>query len=88
MTILTTFAKFELSASGVVFISQKEGLMGFPGEEIVTKAVESLSSSLIRKMDAAEARRERDFSLKLKELEFYKSNYDKELKKIFVIGLN
>lgn len=57
--------------------------MGFPGEEIVTKAVESLSSSLIRKMDAAEARRERDFSLKLKELEFYKSNYDKELKKIF-----
>lgn len=57
--------------------------MGFPGEEIVTKAVESLSSSLIKKMDAAEARREREFSLKLKELEFYKSNYDKELKKIF-----
>ena len=57
--------------------------MGFPGEEIVTKAVESLSSSLIKKMDAAEARREREFSLKLKELEFYKSNCDKELKKIF-----
>ncbi len=57
--------------------------MGFPGEEIVTKAVETFSSSLMKKMDAAEARRNREFSLKLKELEFYKSNYDKELKKIF-----
>ena len=54
--------------------------MGFPGEEIVTKAVETFSSSLMKKMDAAEARRSREFSLKLKELEFYKSNYDKELR--------
>lgn len=57
--------------------------MGFPGEELVAAAVDTLSEGLIKKMDAAEAKRDREFSFRLKELEFYKSNYDKELKDIF-----
>ncbi len=57
--------------------------MKFPGEELVTTAIETLSAGLIKKMDEAEARRDREFTLKMKELEFYKSNYDKELRDIF-----
>lgn len=57
--------------------------MGFPGEEIVTTAIEKFSDGVIRKMDEGEARRNREFSYKLKELEFYKGNYDKEIKSIF-----
>lgn len=57
--------------------------MNFPGEELVSTAIETLSDGLIKKMDAAEARRDREFSYKLKELEFYKTNYDKELRDIF-----
>lgn len=57
--------------------------MGFPGEEIVSTAIEKFSDGVIRKMDEGEARRNREFSYKLKELEFYKGNYDKEIKGIF-----
>ncbi len=57
--------------------------MGFPGEEIVSKAVEKIADGVIQKMEEAEARREREFTFRLKELEYYKSNYDKELKDIF-----
>lgn len=57
--------------------------MGFPGEELVSTAIDTLSEGLIKKMDEAEAKRDREFSLRLKELEFYKNNYDKELKDIF-----
>lgn len=57
--------------------------MKFPGEELVTAAIETLSTGLIKKMDEAEARRDREFALKMKELEYYKSNYDKELRDIF-----
>ena len=57
--------------------------MGFPGEEIVTTAIEKFSDGVMRKMDEGEARRNREFSYKLKELEFYKGNYDKEIKSIF-----
>lgn len=57
--------------------------MGFPGEEIVSTAVEKLSDSLIQKMDHAEEKRNREFNYQLRELEFYKGNYDKEIKKIF-----
>ena len=57
--------------------------MGFPGEEIVSTAIEKFLDGVMRKMDEGEARRNREFSYKLKELEFYKGNYDKEIKGIF-----
>lgn len=57
--------------------------MGFPGEEVVSTAIEKFSDGVMRKMDEGEARRNREFSYKLKELEFYKGNYDKEIKGIF-----
>lgn len=57
--------------------------MNFPGEEIVSTAIETLSDGLIKKMDEAESKRDREFAYKLKELEFYKSGFDKELRDIF-----
>ena len=57
--------------------------MQFPGEELITATIETLSEGIIKKMDEAEEKRNREFSLKMKELEFYKSNYDKELRDIF-----
>ena len=57
--------------------------MNFPGEELVSTAIETLSDGLIKKMDEAEAKREREFAYKLKEIEFYKSGFDKELRDIF-----
>lgn len=48
--------------------------MGFPGEEIVSTAVEKLSDTLIQKMDHAEEKRNREFTYQLRELEFYKGN--------------
>lgn len=49
----------------------------------VTAALEAFTKGAIQKMEESEARRDRDFSYKLKELEFYKSNYDKEIKSLF-----
>lgn len=49
----------------------------------ITAALEVFSKEAIQKMEESEARREREFSYKLKELEFYKGNYDKEIKGIF-----
>ena len=57
--------------------------MRFPGEKLVSTAIETLSTGLIKKMDEAESRRDRDFSLRIKELEYYKSSYDKELRDLF-----
>ncbi|MCD7754196.1 MAG: hypothetical protein LUH41_06610 [Clostridiales bacterium] len=57
--------------------------MGFPGEELVSTAIEKITDSAIKRMDESEARRNREFSYKLKELEFYKGNYDKEIKSVF-----
>lgn len=51
--------------------------------EKISKAVEIISENVIQRMEEAEKRREREFTYKLKELEYYKSNYDKELKDIF-----
>ena len=62
--------------------------MGFPGEEIVSTAIGKFSDGVMRKMDEGEARRNREFSYKLKELEFYKGNYDKEIKSIFFSWFN
>ena len=52
-------------------------------EKIISTAVEKFSNDVIKKMEEAETRREREFTYKLKELEYHKSNYDKELKSIF-----
>jgi hypothetical protein len=57
--------------------------MSFPGEELIATTFEKVVDSAIHKMDQAEARRDREFSYKLKELEFYKGNYDKEIRSIF-----
>jgi len=57
--------------------------MGFPGEELVSTALEKLSDGIIKEMEVSEARRNREFSYKLKELEFYKGNYEKEIKGLF-----
>lgn len=57
--------------------------MEFPGEAIVSTAIEKFSDGILKKMDESEAKRDREFSYKLKELEFYKGNYDKEIRNIF-----
>ena len=54
-----------------------------PGEDIISTAIEKFSDGIIHKMDEAEQRRNREFAYRLKELEFYKGNYDKEIKEIF-----
>lgn len=57
--------------------------MSFPGEELVSAAIQSFAEGIMKKMDEAESKRDREFSFKMKELEYYKSNYDKEIKDIF-----
>ena len=57
--------------------------MEFDKDENMSAKIDSLSESIIRKMDEAETRRDREFMLKLKELDFYKNNYTKELRDIF-----
>ncbi len=49
----------------------------------ITAALEAFSQGAIQKLEESEARRDREFSYRLKELEFYKSNYDKEIKGLF-----
>ena len=41
--------------------------MGFPGEELVGAALEKFGDGVIQKMTEAEAKRDREFSYKLKE---------------------
>lgn len=57
--------------------------MEFPGENTVNTIVEKVSDGIIAKMNIEEERRNREFTYQLKELEFYKTNFDKELKDIF-----
>lgn len=57
--------------------------MNFPGEELISTAIDKFSDGVIKKMDNAEEKRNREFALKIKELEYYKSNYDKEIKSVF-----
>lgn len=57
--------------------------MGFPGEEIISTAIDKFCEGVIQRMNEAEEKRNREFAYKLKELEFYKGNYDKQIKKIF-----
>lgn len=57
--------------------------MDISSEEIVAAALEKFGEGVIHKMNEAEERRNREFSYQLKELEFYKNNYNKEMKSIF-----
>lgn len=58
-------------------------LSGMPFEGVISTAIEKIADGVITKMNHAEERRNREFTYQLKELEFYKSNYEKDLKDIF-----
>ena len=58
-------------------------LPGMPFEGVISTAIEKIADGVITKMNHAEERRNREFTYQLKELEFYKSNYEKDLKDIF-----
>ena len=64
-------------------IEPREKIMEVPGESVVNTIVEKVSDGIIAKMNINEERRNREFTYQLKELEFYKTNFDKELKEIF-----
>ncbi|OUO17955.1 hypothetical protein [Flavonifractor sp. An4] len=57
--------------------------MELPFENTVNTAIDKIADGVITKMNHAEERRNREFAYQLKELEFYKSNYEKDLKDIF-----
>lgn len=57
--------------------------MELPFESTINTAIEKISDGVINKMNHAEEKRNREFTYQLKELEFYKSNYEKDLKDIF-----
>lgn len=65
-------------------MSQQTGSMfSLPFESTINTAVEKIADGVITKMNHAEEKRNREFTYQLKELEFYKSNYEKDLKDIF-----
>ena len=55
--------------------------MELPFESTINTAIEKIADGVIAKVNINEERRSREFAYQLKELEFYKSNYD--LKDIF-----
>lgn len=57
--------------------------MELPLENVASTIVEKVSDGVIAKMNINEERRNREFTYQLKELEFYKSNYEKDLKDVF-----
>lgn len=57
--------------------------MELPLENLVSTAIEQISTGVQLKVSQIEEQRNRDFTYQLKELEFYKSNYEKDLKDIF-----
>lgn len=57
--------------------------MEFPYESTINTAIEKNSDTVIAKINLNEEKRNREFTYQLKELEFYKSNYQKDLKDIF-----
>ena len=63
--------------------NQSSGTLSLPFEGTINTAIEKISDGIIMKMNHAEEQRNREFAYRLKELEFYKSNYDKDLKDIF-----
>lgn len=58
-------------------------IMEMPGESVVNTIIEKISDGVITRMNINEERRNREFTYQLKELEFYKSGYDKELRALF-----
>lgn len=64
-------------------IEPREKIMEVPGESVVNTIVKKVSDGIIAKMNINEERRNREFTYQLKELEFYKSGYDKELRSLF-----
>lgn len=54
-----------------------------PLEGMVTTAIEQISTGIQLKVSQIEEQKSRDFLHQMKELEFYKSNYEKDLKNIF-----
>ena len=57
--------------------------MNFPFESVVTTAIEQISAGVQLKISQNEEKRNREFLYDMKELEFYKSSYDKDLRGIF-----
>lgn len=57
--------------------------MELPLENIASTIIDKVSDGVITKMNISEERRNREFTYQLKELEFYKSNYEKDLKDVF-----
>ena len=57
--------------------------MGFPGEELIGTAIKQIVAGVQIKVSQIEENRNREFLYQMKELEFYKSNYEKDLKDIF-----
>lgn len=57
--------------------------ISMPLEGIVTTAIEQISTGVQLKVSQIEEQKSRDFLYQMKELEFYKSNYEKDLKDIF-----
>lgn len=64
-------------------IEPRGKIMEVPGESVVNTIVEKVSDGIIAKMNINEECRNREFTYQLKELEFYKSGYDKELRSLF-----
>lgn len=63
--------------------NQAGGVLSVPFESTINTAIEKIADGVIAKMNHAEEKRNREFTYQLKELEFYKSNYEKDLKDIF-----
>ncbi len=57
--------------------------MGLPGEGLISTAIEQVMAGIQIKVSQIEENRNREFLYQMKELEFYKSNYEKDLKDIF-----
>lgn len=57
--------------------------MEIPGEELISTAIEQVVAGVQLKVSQIEENRNREFLYQMKELEFYKSNYEKDLKNIF-----
>ena len=57
--------------------------MEIPGEGLISTAIEQVVAGVQIKVSQIEESRNREFLYQMKELEFYKSNYEKDLKGIF-----
>ena len=57
--------------------------MEIPGEGLISTAIQQVVAGVQIKVSQIEESRNREFLYQMKELEFYKSNYEKDLKGIF-----